>query len=314
MGKRIPANKFNHEDFLNKFYKDSWNNDYEVISEYVRMLDRVTIRHKECGHEFTRIASKTTPKVKCPKCYKGNRGKRTHKMFLDEMSELVGEEYFVIGEYINTDTKVVIKHNVCGHEYGVEPNSFINAGSRCPSCAGTIKWDNKRFLDTIEELPYRDEYVFIEPYDGYDTKLEVTHKICGHTYSVTPNKFIELRRCPKCNNSRGEKKVSYFLDTHGVDYIMEKTFPDLLSNGVRLRYDFYLPKENLLIEYDGSQHYRVKTHSNETYAESLERFKGMKYRDKSKDEYALKNGIDMIRIKYTEYDNVDKILEGILLD
>lgn len=314
MGKRVPANKFSHEDFLNKFYTDEWNNDYEVISEYKRMLSRIELRHKTCGHEFTRLASKTTPKVKCPRCYPQSRGKRTHKMFLNEMEELVGEEYTVLGKYINTDTKVDIRHNVCGHEYGVEPNSFLNANARCPRCAGTLKWSNSRFLDEISELPYVEEYVFNEKYEGYDTKISITHKLCGHTYEVTPSKFIQERRCPKCTISRGEKRISSFLDVVGEEYIMEKTFPDLLSNGVRLRYDFYLPRINTLIEFDGSQHFRVKTIRSETYEESLMRFEGIVRRDRMKDRYADENNIELIRIKYTEYDNIEKILEGILLD
>ena len=314
MSKRVPANKFSHEDFLRKFYKDDWNKDYEIISKYTKMLDKIMIRHSVCGYEFQRIASKTTPRVKCPKCYKSSRNKRTHSMFLNEIEELVGDEYTVTGKYINTDTKVGIMHNVCGHDYEVEPNSFLNAGSRCPKCAGVIKLTNNEFLSRIENLEYREEYQFNEEYNGYDTKISVTHLRCGNTYSVTPNKFIAGRRCPKCNSSKGEKRISYFLDKSNVKYIKEKTFDDLLSNGVRLRYDFYIPSINTLIEYDGSQHFRVKTWGSRSYNESLKILEGIQSRDRIKDEYALKNDINLIRIKYTEYDNIEEILKSLLLE
>ena len=46
-----------------------------------------------------------------------NTRKRTHDQFVKEVFDLVGNEYTVLGQYTNTDTKILIKHNICKHEY-----------------------------------------------------------------------------------------------------------------------------------------------------------------------------------------------------
>ena len=58
-----------------------------------------------------------------------------------------------------------------------------------------------------------------------------------------------------------------------------------------LPFDFYLPKYNTCIEYDGEGHYKV-IYSQEGYERT-------KFTDKLKTKYCKKNGIKLIRIPYT---------------
>lgn len=68
-------------------------------------------------------------------------------------------------------------------------------------------------------------------------------------------------------------------------------------------FDFYLPKYNCCIEYDGRQHFEI-----------IERFGGLdgfintKFRDTYKNWYCEKNNIKMIRISYKDYENIEEIL------
>ena len=75
-------------------------------------------------------------------------------------------------------------------------------------------------------------------------------------------------------------------------YIVEKTFDDLLHKN-KLRFDFYIPEQNLLIEYDGEQHFRPVAHFNGDVG-----FQKTQTRDRLKNEYAEKHGIRLIRIPY----------------
>jgi hypothetical protein len=55
--------------------------------------------------------------------------------------------------------------------------------------------------------------------------------------------------------SYGAAKIARTLDSMGISYVKEFTYAD--CRRIRpLRFDFYLPKYNGLIEYDGEQHYR----------------------------------------------------------
>ncbi|HCL4455161.1 TPA: hypothetical protein N2D10_003188 [Clostridium botulinum] len=53
----------------------------------------------------------------------------------EEVYELVGDEYTVIGKYTKSDEKIRMKHNVCGYdEWDVIPDNFLR-GTRCRKCA-----------------------------------------------------------------------------------------------------------------------------------------------------------------------------------
>ena len=54
------------------------------------------------------------------------------------------------------------------------------------------------------------------------------------------------------NPSSYERKVIEILQKEGIKYEREKTFSDL-RRGL-LRYDFFLPEQNLLIELQGQGH------------------------------------------------------------
>lgn len=111
-----------------------------------------------------------------------------------------------------------------------------------------------------------------------------------------------------CLQSIGEAAIQKILTINGIEFEKEKTFADLISDKKRpYRYDFYLPKYNRLVEFDGEQHYKVNEHfGGESY------LKRVQDADKIKNEYALAHGISLVRIPYTERDSLT--LEKLLGD
>lgn len=304
--------KFSQSDFENKFYSFGKNDNYEVVGKYTKMLEKIEIKHLTCGNTFTRLASKTTPKVNCPRCHKQSRNKRTDKMFKEELKELVGNEYTPLEKYINTDTKTLLRHNTCGYEWSIAPNTFLNGGVRCPNCAkGGIKRDNNWFLEILEEIDdYEEEYLFLEEYKNYDTKISIRHSKCGEEYKVSPNKFIGGRRCPVCRESKGEKKISTILDILDIEYEREKKFEGM-RHIYPLRCDFYISDKRyrqFVIEFDGRQHFESMSEKDE-HKKNLEHIQML---DSIKDEYMKKNEIKMYRIPHWKIDNVNEIIKDIL--
>jgi very-short-patch-repair endonuclease len=78
------------------------------------------------------------------------------------------------------------------------------------------------------------------------------------------------------------------------------------------QYDFYIPSNNLLIEYDGKQHYMIGSRFG-SFISTKKDLDDIQYRDKLKTEYAVKNNIKLLRIKYTEFKNIEEILTKELL-
>ena len=54
--------------------------------------------------------------------------------------------------------------------------------------------------------------------------------------------------------SKVEDKFAVLLHKHGISYIREKTYSNL-KNG-KLRFDFYLPDMNILLEIDSELHFQ----------------------------------------------------------
>lgn len=195
--------KLTHKEFLQKLNNNHSYKDFSIICEYINTETPIKIKHNICGYEFYRKPEKLlSRKINCPKCNQKARSnsekRKTTDLFKEEVKKLVGDEYLILGEYINSKTKIDIKHLLCGFTWQMCPNSFLN-GIRCPKCAkGGTLWNDDEFKGLVK-LMVGDEYTFLEEYKNYDTKIEVLHTTCGYKYKVSPNKFLSNRRCPKCS-------------------------------------------------------------------------------------------------------------------
>lgn len=96
--------------------------------------------------------------------------------------------------------------------------------------------------------------------------------------------------------SLGEKVIAGILSDLNIDFIEQYSFNDLRSpKGVLLRFDFYLPKEKILIEYDGIQHFFPNRNFNNTNYEDWQYNRSL---DAIKDQYCRDNNIPLIRIPF----------------
>ncbi len=101
-------------------------------------------------------------------------------------------------------------------------------------------------------------------------------------------------------SSYGESRTRNYLKENNILFEEQKHFKEL----GRLSYDFYLPNENLLIEYNGIQHYEaVELFGGE------EQFKKQQKNDKLKKEFAENNEVKLLTISYKDYKIVKDILE-----
>ena len=53
------------------------------------------------------------------------RKKKTTKEFKEDVYKLTSNEYTVLGEYIGCKKKILMKHNICGHEWEVIAEKII---------------------------------------------------------------------------------------------------------------------------------------------------------------------------------------------
>lgn len=111
--------------------------------------------------------------------------------------------------------------------------------------------------------------------------------------------------------SKGEKEIINFLVEHKIYFESEKTFIDCLSPKFnKLRFDFYIPNKNILIEYDGEHHYRPVN----KYKRAAKTHRQTVIHDKIKNKFAEDNNIQLIRIPYTKFKYITFNLSVLLLD
>lgn len=106
-----------------------------------------------------------------------------------------------------------------------------------------------------------------------------------------------------CLCSLGEQKVNQLLSHLHISFETQKSFVDLVSKlGHPLFFDFYLPDYNVLIEYQGEQHYTYSGRGWNTY----EHFLKLQERDELKRQYCKQNNLKLIEIPYTDFQKLNE--------
>lgn len=285
--------------------------EYTFIDKYRGYNTKLKVKHNTCNKVYSATPSVFLQGKRCPNCEPTAR--KTQKEFEREVYDLVGDEYTFIDNYKNTDTKIRVRHNDCGHVYSTKPDNFF-LGNRCPSCRyENLSIKTRKTQEKFEEEVYElvgNEYVVIGRYTGNHKKVEFKHVECGNIYETTPDILLRGSRCPICSETKGEKRVSTHLSRLGLSYKTQQTFSDLKDSSF-LRYDFSIRDSQgevtHLIEYDGQHHfYSIDFFGGNKYFASIQR------KDKMKNDYAKDNNIPLLRIPYWDFENIERLVDDFL--
>ena len=176
-------------------------------------------------------------------------------------------------------------------------------GHNCPKCTGNIPLTKKEFVDRARNI-HGDIYDYsLSNYINAHTKVLIKCKEYG-VFKQTPTDHIHSngKGCSKCVESVGERFIRLFLEKNNIEYIYQKKFDDC-KFVKQLIFDFYLPKQNILIEYDGIQHF-----------EPLSIFGGEKafqkqlIKDDIKNVYCKDMSIKLLRINFDKLNHIEEIL------
>jgi very-short-patch-repair endonuclease len=210
--------------------------------------------------------------------------------------------------YINNKTKINIICPTHG-DFFQTPNDHLYHG--CSKCYG----NNKKTFEKFEKIAnnihdYKFTY-FKKHYKNYSTKTNIKCNQCSLIFPQKPNNHINLLQgCPSCNKkSKGELIIQEFLIKNNIKYIKNKTFENCKSlKNHKLQFDFFIPIRNLVIEFDGIQHYK----SQKIFG-GEEQLINQKINDNIKNEFCYNNNINLLRIKYNEIKNIKNILNNTIL-
>lgn len=240
-----------------------------------------------------------TRNVFCSKCFpfKSNIMENKRKEFKDFISK--SDKWDLtqdIDTTIHSDTLIQCKCKKCNKISKKTIYDYMR-GRGCIYCCG----NNVKTTEEFKKLLDRD-YELLSEYKNANTKVCLKHD-CGFIYEVTPHNYLTGKRCPQCmrKQSKGEKKIEQYLLYHNIEY--EKEYSVKINNHI-LRFDFFLPIENLFIEFQGIQHCEPVEHFG-----GEKRFQKQIEYDSYKKEYCKEH---LIEIPYYDLDNIALILDNAL--
>jgi len=303
---------------VNKVHNNFYN--YDLLN-YKNGKSKIKIICPKHG-EFVQQASEHSYGKGCAKCGT-ERMVKSHKLSLEEWVERANEvhdnyyDYSLISKdkLKNQSSKVPI---ICP-EHGVFYQCFCNHVSQkqgCPVCGRVTAGQSHatQLSEVLEEArqAHGEKYDYsLITKDNYKNKSQKVKIICpehGIFEQSMTNHTNQKQGCPSCRESHGEKSIARLLEKADIKHIREKRF-DECKHKNSLPFDFFLPELNILIEYDGEQHFKPLRFLDKVRAEK--KLKELQDRDKIKTKWAKDSPYTLYRITYKENveDKMNEIIE-----
>lgn len=237
--------------------------------------------------------------------------KKSNKEYIDECNLIHNYKYDLSKvNYINSKTKIEI---ICPFHgsFCQRPDSHLN-GHGCNKCGCELtnkkQQTNKKKLLLKLNIKHNYKYNYEKlKFNNITNKVVIICPFHGEFKQILKN-HINGSACPICNESKGEREISKILNKNNIKYIRQYKFENC-RNKRKLPFDFYLPKLNICIEFDGRQHFEIVNYWN-----GEKGLKQIRKHDQIKTNYCLNNDIELLRIKYNENieNKIKTFLENIL--
>ena len=166
---------------------------------------------------------------------------------------------------------------------------------------------NKRLdkAEIVERLNKKDiNFVSID-YENNKGYITYSCRKCGYKGRISITN-LNYKGCAGCKQSKGEQKIAFILDKLGIEYLRQYKIKECKLQ-MPLPFDFAVIENSklvFLIEYDGDFHYKPFKKGDEiSLKKTIER-------DNIKTQYCISNNIDLLRIPFWDYDNIENIINN----
>ena len=131
--------------------------------------------------------------------------------YIKKVKALTNDEYEILGEYVNCDTPIEMKHKVCGYVWNTTtPYCFTkkNNPNRCPQCSKNRRVSKsilplEDFVEKFKESN-KDKFDIIGKYISGAKPLLIRHKKCGHEFEISKASRLIYSNvlCPNCEEPK----------------------------------------------------------------------------------------------------------------
>ena len=211
---------------------------------------------KNCNYIWTATPNSILSKKSgCPKCA-GNMP-LTNRI-VDEM--LFNNNILIKrkGNYTNNEINILWECTIdnCKYCWLAKPRNILNKSRGCPKCSKRLKLTN----EIVDEILLSTNRLLKRVSDiirgDVKNEWECLVENCFHHWQAAPNSILSHKSgCPACKH-KNEKIISKTLKEHNIKFELHKDIRKInILEKRRCGVDFYISDQNLIIEYNGGQHY-----------------------------------------------------------
>ena len=159
-------------------------------------------------------------------------------------------------------------------------------------------------------------------YVNYLTKILLKCNIHGNIWESSITSLIKYplnKACPACINEKHISNsenlcfnlIKKFCDKDIQQQYVFRTYDYVYKRKRRLYVDFYIKDLNLIIEYDGEQHFSyTKMYHHDNYSI----FVNQVNRDNCLKDYCKENSINLLRISYKDKNRLEEVIKAFFID
>lgn len=269
----------------------------------------------ECKCDCGNIVLKNAGRLRSKSVYPKNCGCLKQKR-MDDLANMLREDLtgrrfgrLVVTEMIFEKNKQTLAECVCDCGSRIRTKAVYLKNGDTKSC-GCLQRDATSSANTKDFSGMKSDFgvVFIKRHSQTSRGVwlwECKCGFCGESFVALPAKVLEgnVISCGCSRISSGEAYIKDLLCSLGVNYVAEKRFNNC-RDVYTLPFDFYLPDQNVAIEFQGAQHYRPVE-----WFGGVDGFMKRVSHDEIKQKFCDENNIKLIHISYN--DSRDEISEKI---
>lgn len=308
--------KISREEWIKRF--QSINSidmfDYSFIENDLKNANsKIKIKCLKCFTIF-----QTTPNIhyygksKCNNCSNNKLGlerRKTHEQFLKEVHNKWTSEFEILSLYTGAKKLIKVKHVLCGDIKEKIAETVLKHG--CVICSKTYISNKNEFIKK-SEAKHGKFFDYSEVnYVNNHTFITIICPLHGK-FKQRPRNHTNGDGCKDCRASKGEKEIWKVLLKYNIFYESQKRFIDCRYKKP-LPFDFYIPKCNLIFEFDGPQHFEITCEKlgNKVFTieEAKKNFEFIQLKDEIKNNYCNSKDIKLVRIKYTDFNKIEEIIK-----
>lgn len=268
------------------------NNKIKRIDNYIGALKPINFQclNNNCKYIWKARPSDVLRGSGCPKC--NGRMKLSNK---EVDNRLFNKSIIRIDNFISTSTPINFQCKECFHIWKTCPHHIFN-NTGCPICA------NKYSNEEIDVKLIDKKIIRMENYVGMAVRMNFQCQKCNFQWKTRPGDiFYNKSGCPKCNCRKNEKEILQILIDNKCNFVYQQKLQKINYLLPNFKVDFYFPKINLIIEYNGLQHYKLVRFGGISEELAEINFIKQKNRDKILRETCIINNFNLLEIDGRKY-------------